>query len=71
MGTTGLDAEAGLAQEEKLGKEVIRTQWLDHSTLGNQPLLGRKILIVVSLTSTVPCKTAQRFAQDEVDDSRT
>jgi len=27
----------------------IRTQWLDFSTLGSRPLLGRKILIVVSL----------------------
>ncbi|GAA94014.1 hypothetical protein E5Q_00661 [Mixia osmundae IAM 14324] len=32
--------------EEKLGKEVVRTQWLDHSTLGARPLIGRKILIV-------------------------
>ncbi|KAH8920139.1 PRTase-like protein [Atractiella rhizophila] len=31
---------------EKIGKEVIRTQWLDFSTLGSRPLLGRKILIV-------------------------
>ncbi|KAI5481418.1 xanthine phosphoribosyltransferase [Pseudohyphozyma bogoriensis] len=36
----------GLANEEKIGKEVIRTQWLDFSTLGNRPLLGRRILIV-------------------------
>ncbi|SCZ90961.1 BZ3500_MvSof-1268-A1-R1_Chr1-3g02424 [Microbotryum saponariae] len=40
------DGSSGLAQAEKLGKEVVRTQWLDFSTLGNQPLLGRKILIV-------------------------
>ncbi|KAL8283102.1 hypothetical protein RQP46_005880 [Phenoliferia psychrophenolica] len=39
----GLD---GLANEEKIGKEVIRTQWLDFSTLGAKPLLGRRILIV-------------------------
>ncbi|GEM06064.1 xanthine phosphoribosyltransferase [Rhodotorula toruloides] len=41
-----VDGAAGLAQEEKLGKEVIRTQWLDFSTLGNRPLVGRRILIV-------------------------
>ncbi|KAM0755525.1 PRTase-like protein [Meredithblackwellia eburnea MCA 4105] len=37
---------SGLANEEKIGKEVVRTQWLDFSTLGNKPLLGRRILIV-------------------------
>ena len=42
--------EAGVT-EEKLGKEVIRTQWLDFSTLGSRSLLGRRILIVVSATS--------------------
>ena len=36
---------------EKLGKEVVRTQWLDFSTLGSRPLLGRRILIVVSALS--------------------
>ncbi|BGP52659.1 hypothetical protein JCM8202_004812 [Rhodotorula sphaerocarpa] len=40
------DGSSGLAMEEKLGKEVIRTQWLDFSTLGNRPLIGRRILIV-------------------------
>ncbi|GJN92123.1 hypothetical protein Rhopal_005153-T1 [Rhodotorula paludigena] len=40
------DGSSGLAQEEKLGKEVVRTQWLDFSTLGNRPLIGRRILIV-------------------------
>ncbi|POY70061.1 hypothetical protein BMF94_6948 [Rhodotorula taiwanensis] len=40
------DGANGLAMEEKLGKEVIRTQWLDFSTLGNRPLIGRRILIV-------------------------
>ncbi|GAA5946404.1 hypothetical protein JCM3775_000115 [Rhodotorula graminis] len=40
------DGGNGLAMEEKLGKEVIRTQWLDFSTLGNRPLIGRRILIV-------------------------
>lgn len=42
------DGSNGLAQAEKLGKEVVRTQWLDFSTLGDRPLIGRKILIVVS-----------------------
>lgn len=44
--------------EEKVGAEVVRTQWLDFSTLGDNfthgGLLGRRILIV-----------------DEVDDTRT
>ncbi|GAA5877198.1 hypothetical protein JCM16303_006199 [Sporobolomyces ruberrimus] len=40
------DGSEGLTSEEKLGKEVIRTQWLDFSTLGNRPLIGRRILIV-------------------------
>ncbi|GAA5862452.1 hypothetical protein JCM1840_004187 [Sporobolomyces johnsonii] len=40
------DGSSGLAQEEKIGREVIRTQWLDFSTLGNRPLIGRRILIV-------------------------
>lgn len=35
-----------MAAPEKLGTEVVRTQWLDFSTLGNRPLVGRKILIV-------------------------
>jgi hypoxanthine phosphoribosyltransferase len=34
--------------EEKIGREVVRTQWLDFSTLGATCLLGKKILIVVS-----------------------
>jgi hypoxanthine phosphoribosyltransferase len=33
--------------QEKLGKEIVRTQWLDFSTLGSRSLLGRRILIVV------------------------
>jgi hypothetical protein len=45
----GLPDGSGLAQEEKIGKEVVRTQWLDFSTLGSTPLVGRRILIVVSL----------------------
>ncbi|GAA6059347.1 hypothetical protein JCM10212_003245 [Sporobolomyces blumeae] len=40
------DGSEGLTSEEKLGKEVVRTQWLDFSTLGNRPLIGRRILIV-------------------------
>lgn len=44
-------AASGLAMEEKLGKEVIRTQWLDFSTLGSRPLIGRRILIVVRVVN--------------------
>lgn len=38
---------------EKLGKEIVRTQWLDFSTLGKMSLLGRRILIVVSALTCV------------------
>jgi len=37
---------ANPSEGDKIGKEVVRTQWLDFSTLGSQPLAGRKILIV-------------------------
>jgi uncharacterized protein len=44
--------------EEEPGLDVIRTQWLDFSTIGAQDLIGKKILIVdeVDDTRTVhPC----------------
>lgn len=44
--------ELGQGSEEKLGKEVIKTQWLDFSTLGSRPLLGRRILIVDEVDDT-------------------
>jgi uncharacterized protein len=42
--------------EEEAGVEVIRTQWLDFSTIGVQDLIGKRILIVdeVDDTRTVP-----------------
>ncbi|KAM0793347.1 hypothetical protein ACM66B_000802 [Microbotryomycetes sp. NB124-2] len=46
------DESSGLATEEKLGKEVVRTQWLDLSTLGSRPLVGRRILIVDEVDDT-------------------
>lgn len=46
MGGTDMTAE-------QIGKEVVRTQWLDFSTLGKTPLLGRRILIVVSGAGTL------------------
>jgi len=42
----GADGISGLATPEQLGNEVVRTQWLDFSTLGARPLVGRRILIV-------------------------
>ncbi|KAK4055312.1 hypothetical protein OIV83_000595 [Microbotryomycetes sp. JL201] len=71
-----LDDDSGLAQEEKLGKEVIRTQWLDLSTLGNRALVGRRILIVVRFpphesSSSDEATDCLWLLQDEVDDSRT
>ncbi|KAK9474648.1 phosphoribosyltransferase-like protein [Dipodascopsis tothii] len=49
-------ADKGTAEEEKLGMEVIRTQWLDFTTLESHALnlIGKNVLIV-----------------DEVDDTRT
>ncbi|ORY35059.1 transferase [Naematelia encephala] len=56
VGLVLYESMGGIA--EKPGTEVVRTQWLDFSTLGNMAsrggLLGRKILVV-----------------DEVDDTRT
>ncbi|KAI9631714.1 putative transferase [Dioszegia hungarica] len=56
VGLTLYESMGGIA--EVVGKEVVRTQWLDFSTLGKTfkhgGLLGRRILIV-----------------DEVDDTRT
>lgn len=48
--------ELGGATQEQIGKEVVRTQWLDFSTLGKTPLLGRRVLIVVS-TGMLECPT--------------
>lgn len=41
-----VDGSSTIADEEKIGTEVVRTQWLDLSTLGEAPLIGRRILIV-------------------------
>ncbi|GAA5858798.1 hypothetical protein JCM8547_004992 [Rhodosporidiobolus lusitaniae] len=57
------DGSNGLAQEEKLGKEVIRTQWLDFSTLGSRPLVGRRILIVDEVDDS---RTTLGYAVDEL-----
>lgn len=58
IGLSLYEALPGTTEETAIGKEVIRTQWLDFSTLGAKfgkqgGLLGRRILVV-----------------DEVDDSR-
>lgn len=59
IGLSLYEALPGTTEETSLGKEVIRTQWLDFSTLGARfgkaggGLLGRRVLVV-----------------DEVDDSR-
>ncbi|GAA5907607.1 hypothetical protein JCM6882_004421 [Rhodosporidiobolus microsporus] len=57
------DGSSGLAQEEKLGKEVVRTQWLDHSTLGSRPLVGRRILIVDEVDDS---RTTLGYAVEEL-----
>jgi hypoxanthine phosphoribosyltransferase len=38
--------------EEEAGVEVIRTQWLDFSTIGVQDLIGKRILIVDEVDDT-------------------
>lgn len=43
-----LNGKSHIPDEEQMGTEVIRTQWIDISTLGATPLIGRRILIVVS-----------------------
>ncbi|GAA6040402.1 hypothetical protein JCM8097_007598 [Rhodosporidiobolus ruineniae] len=57
------DGGNGLAQEEKLGKEVVRTQWLDFSTLGSRPLIGRRILIVDEVDDS---RTTLGYAVEEL-----
>ncbi|GAA5972736.1 hypothetical protein JCM11641_002998 [Rhodosporidiobolus odoratus] len=57
------DGSNGLAQEEKLGKEVVRTQWLDFSTLGSRPLVGRRILIVDEVDDS---RTTLGYAVEEL-----
>ncbi|TIA86356.1 hypothetical protein E3P99_03704 [Wallemia hederae] len=37
---------------EQVGTEVIRTQWLDFSTLGEKSLVGKKVLIVDEVDDT-------------------
>ncbi|KAL7007217.1 hypothetical protein EMMF5_003056 [Cystobasidiomycetes sp. EMM_F5] len=44
--------QLGSSTAEQIGKEVVRTQWLDFSTLGRTPLLGRRILIVDEVDDT-------------------
>jgi hypothetical protein len=38
--------------EEEAGLEVIRTQWLDFSTIGVQDLIGKRVLIVDEVDDT-------------------
>ncbi|KAK9894064.1 PRTase-like protein [Cystobasidium minutum MCA 4210] len=49
--------------QEKLGKEIVRTQWLDFSTLGKMSLLGRRILIVDEVDDT---RTTLAYAISEL-----
>ncbi|KAF7845902.1 hypothetical protein BT93_L0121 [Corymbia citriodora subsp. variegata] len=51
------------AGEEQMGKEVVRTQWLDFSTLGSRSLLGRRILIVDEVDDT---RTTLAYAVKEL-----
>lgn len=66
-----LDGASAVAPE-KLGKEVIRTQWLDLSSLGNRPLVGRKILIVDEVddsrtTLDYAVRELQKDIKDQLD----
>ena len=38
--------------EEEAGIEIVRTQWLDFSTIGVQDLIGKRILIVDEVDDT-------------------
>jgi uncharacterized protein len=38
--------------EEEAGVEIVRTQWLDFSTIGVQDLIGKKVLIVDEVDDT-------------------
>lgn len=59
------DPDDGLPNTaEKIGKEVVRTQWLDFSTLGRNPLLGKKILIVDEVDDT---RTTLSYAISELE----
>lgn len=40
---------------EQIGKEVVRTQWLDFSALSATRLLGKKILIVDEVDDSRTC----------------
>lgn len=51
------------AAPEQPGTEVIRTQWLDFSTLGAQKLLGKNILIVDEIDDT---RTTLHYAITEL-----
>jgi hypoxanthine phosphoribosyltransferase len=38
--------------EEEAGVSVVRTQWLDFSTIGGQDLIGKRVLIVDEVDDT-------------------
>jgi uncharacterized protein len=38
--------------EEEAGVAVVRTQWLDFSTIGGQDLIGKRVLIVDEVDDT-------------------
>ncbi|PLW21721.1 hypothetical protein PCANC_01155 [Puccinia coronata f. sp. avenae] len=63
LGTSG-DTGGLPSTEEKVGKEVVRTQWLDFTTLGRNPLLGKRILIVDEVDDT---RTTLSYAVSELE----
>lgn len=63
LGTAG-EVDGLPNTEEKVGKEVVRTQWLDFTTLGRNPLLGKRILIVDEVDDT---RTTLSYAVNELE----
>ncbi|GMM33000.1 xanthine phosphoribosyltransferase [Saccharomycopsis crataegensis] len=62
----GLSLYEAMGDDEddtKIGKEVIRTQWLDFSTLDKKMFVGKKLLIVDEVDDT---RTTLHYAYNEL-----
>lgn len=55
--------DMGNGDEGKIGKEVVRTQWLDFSSLDTHMLVGKKLLIVDEVDDT---RTTLHYAYTEL-----
>lgn len=63
LGTGTSATQTPTTTAETIGKQVVRTQWLDFSTLGRTPLVGRRILIVDEVDDT---RTTLAYAVNEL-----